>query len=62
LADISVSDRLIEYSSALVRGRVEPAPTLDTHPGRYIFVLLLFVVAQAALLVAILPIRDPRRG
>jgi hypothetical protein len=61
LSDEPISERLIDYLSALSRGRAEPAPDLDTHAGRYLFVLLLFVGTGAAMLVAILPLRDPRR-
>jgi hypothetical protein len=61
LADVSVSDRLIDYFSARARDRNEPPPELETHSGRYFFVLLLFVLVEGALLVVILPIRDPRR-
>jgi hypothetical protein len=61
LTDVPVGDRLIEHFAALGRGRSEPPPSLDARGGRYVLVLMLIVILEAALLVVILPVRDPRR-
>jgi hypothetical protein len=61
LTDLPVGDRLVEHFAALGRGQPEAPPSLDARGGRYFMVLVLFVGLGAALLIVILPIRDPRR-
>ena len=62
LTDAPIGDRLYEHFKAIERGVQEPPPSLDANGGRYLGVLVLFVVIEGALLVVILPIRDPRRA
>jgi hypothetical protein len=61
LADASIGDALITYVTASMRGQPGAPPRFDAGTGRYLAVLLMFVVVQAALFVLVLPIRDPRR-
>ena len=61
LGDVAVGDRLVEHFTALGRGRRGPPPSLDARAGA-IFLLVLFVAIEGALLVVILPLRDPRRA
>lgn len=61
LVDVSIGDTLITYVTA-VRGQPGAAPRINAGGGRYLAVLLMFVVVQAALFVLVLPVRDPRRS
>ena len=62
LVDLPVSQRLLDYLAERAQGRADAPPELPARSARYFGVLILFVVVQAALVVAILPVRDPRRG
>jgi hypothetical protein len=61
LVDASVGDVLITYVTAATGGHAAAPPRIGASGGRYLTVLMLFVVVQAALFVMVLPIRDPRR-
>ena len=62
LVDLPVSGRLMEYLASRAGGRGATAPSLDAARGRYLLLLALFAAGQAAILVVILPLRDPRRA
>lgn len=57
-----VSDRLLEYVSHGGPGGGQRAPQFDAGSARYRLVLGAFVLGQAVLLLALLPLRDPRRA
>lgn len=62
LVDLPISERLTQYLAARASGEQTTAPELDAGSGRYLSLLTLFAAGQAALLVLILPLRDPRRA
>jgi hypothetical protein len=62
LSDAPVADRLLEYGTALTKSSQSVAPPdIDAGSSRYLLVLAAFAALQAAALIVVLPIRDPRR-
>lgn len=61
LSDRPVAPRLFEYVSQGGAGGTARAPEFDAGATRYRLVLAAFVFGEAALLLLLLPLRDPRR-
>jgi hypothetical protein len=61
LPDRQVSGPLLDYVRAGGAKGGAPAPTFDAATGSYRLVLAGFAAGEALLLLALLPLRDPRR-
>ena len=62
LAKTPIASRLVDYARARAGGVMAPAPVLSARGGLYVAVLSAFAAGQAALLLIVLPLRDPRRS
>lgn len=61
LVERQVAGPLLEYARAGGPSGPSPAPRFDARTGAYRMLLVAFVLTEAALLLVVLPLRDPRR-
>lgn len=62
LSNVAVADELLGYLSERSTGQAPVTPELDVDSTRYLLVLVMFVAAEALILLVVLPLRDPRRS